>query len=161
MLIGNFLVSFTFRRDYFVTNNIFLSMAMGIALLIAIDNLNNREGRNKVKNILLIFIICLISLFTEGSFIGTAMVLIFFYFKKDKIKMSIAYILLSSIFLTGGFTYNNLFVLNPQWMMVFSLPFMLMYNGKRGFNLKYFFYIFYPLHIWILYIMGYFIELRY
>ncbi len=161
MFIGNILVSYAFKRNYFVTNNIFLSMAMGIALLIAIDGLSNKEGRNKVKNIFLIFIICLVSLFTEGSFIGTAMVLIFFYFKKDKIKMSIAYILLSSIFLTGGFTYDNLFVLNPQWMMVFSLPFMLMYNGKRGFNLKYFFYIFYPLHIWILYIMGYFIELRY
>jgi hypothetical protein len=35
---------------------------------------------------------------------------------------------------------------NYQWMMILALPFMLFYNGKRGKNIKYFFYIFYPVH---------------
>ena len=34
-----------------------------------------------------------------------------------------------------------------QWAMVFALPFMLLYNGERGRGLKYFFYLYYPLHI--------------
>lgn len=39
---------------------------------------------------------------------------------------------------------------NYQWMMIFALPFLLLYNGKKGIGLKYLFYIFYPLHIVLL-----------
>lgn len=43
---------------------------------------------------------------------------------------------------------------NYQWLMIFSLPFMLTFNQKKGKNLKYFFYVFYPAHIIILYFIG-------
>jgi hypothetical protein len=45
-----------------------------------------------------------------------------------------------------------------QWMMMFAAIPMLMYNGKRGKGSKYFFYIFYPAHIYILYAIAYFIQ---
>ncbi len=36
--------------------------------------------------------------------------------------------------------------------MVFALPLLWTYNGKKGkHSWKYLFYFFYPLHIWILY----------
>lgn len=38
-----------------------------------------------------------------------------------------------------------------EWMAVFSIVFMLLYNGGRGRNMKKLFYIFYPAHIYILY----------
>lgn len=139
MFIGNFIIWLIFRRESFIINNIFFSMALGIALLIALEN----ENRNK----LIIFIILLLSTFAEGSIISIAMVLIFHYLKEDKLKMSLAYMAISATFIP-----------NYQWMMVFSLPFIWMYNGKRGKNIKYFFYFFYPIHIWILYIIGYYIE---
>ncbi|MEN8698461.1 conjugal transfer protein TraX [Bacillus infantis] len=41
-----------------------------------------------------------------------------------------------------------------QWMMIAALPFMLLYNNEKGPGLKYFFYVFYPLHILILYFIG-------
>lgn len=47
--------------------------------------------------------------------------------------------------------------INCYWMAIFSLPFMLLYNGKKGRGFKYFFYLFYPLHIYILYFIGNFI----
>lgn len=43
---------------------------------------------------------------------------------------------------------------NYQWMMIFSLPFMLAYNGKRGKGLKGIFYIYYPVHIMLFMIIG-------
>lgn len=44
---------------------------------------------------------------------------------------------------------------NPQWMMIFSLPLILSYNGIKGKGLKYLFYIFYPIHIIILYVIAF------
>lgn len=41
-----------------------------------------------------------------------------------------------------------------QWMMIGSLPFILLYNRKRGADLKWFFYIFYPVHIYLLWWFG-------
>ena len=55
-----------------------------------------------------------------------------------------------------GVTTDILFE-NPQWMMIFSLIFILMYNGEKGRGLKWFFYIFYPLHIAVLYIISSFL----
>ncbi len=50
--------------------------------------------------------------------------------------------------------------LNYQWMMIGALPFMLLYNNKKGKGLKYLFYLFYPLHILILYFIGNFIVAK-
>lgn len=42
-----------------------------------------------------------------------------------------------------------------QWASLFSIVFILMYNGQRGrLNLKYLFYIYYPLHLGILYLLS-------
>jgi hypothetical protein len=50
---------------------------------------------------------------------------------------------------------------NIQWMMVFAIPLLLLYNGRRGrggrFD-KYFFYLFYPAHIYLLYCIAWFLQ---
>lgn len=41
-----------------------------------------------------------------------------------------------------------------QWMMIFALPLLLSCNGKRGRYKKYFYYIFYPVHVYLLWFLG-------
>jgi hypothetical protein len=48
----------------------------------------------------------------------------------------------------------NLFFKDYQWMMIGALPFLLAYNGQKGKGYKYFFYFFYPIHIFLLYFIG-------
>lgn len=66
------------------------------------------------------------------------------------------YEMLCKIFLGvhPAFMQTNLLYEDPQWMMIFSLPFILMYNQEKGRGFKYLFYIFYPTHIIILYFIA-------
>lgn len=45
---------------------------------------------------------------------------------------------------------GNIFFEQYQWMIIFSLPLILCYNQKKGLKIKYGFYVFYILHIFIL-----------
>lgn len=159
MLAGSNILTYIFKRQVMITNNIFLSMAVCIALLNVIE-WKKKDGSNKGIAIAGIVGLFLVSLVTEGGPFMPILALIFYYNRDNKVKLSLGYITIS-LLMMGGSTknlYESLFIINYQWMMVFALPFMLMYNGQRGKKAKYFFYIFYPTHIWILYILGNYIK---
>ncbi|PEG87707.1 MULTISPECIES: TraX family protein [unclassified Lactobacillus] len=53
--------------------------------------------------------------------------------------------------------YSSL-TFDSEWMMIAVIPFILLYNGKRGKKsllTKFFFYIVYPAHLWILMMLKY------
>ena len=61
----------------------------------------------------------------------------------------------SIIMVEGGFVMAHLFdPTGVQWMMVFAAIPMYFYNGERGSGNKNFFYIFYPAHIYLLWILA-------
>ncbi|NMA82466.1 MAG: conjugal transfer protein TraX [Epulopiscium sp.] len=162
MFIGSSLLDTVIfpQEGYGIPNNIFLSLALGIHLLYFIESIKRKESTKdkRIEKIKAIFI-GFLSLFSEASFLGLGMVLIFYFFREDRKKLSVGYLLLSSFFIFSmPLTYENLFLLNYQWMMAFALPFFFLYNGQQGRKVKNFFYIFYPLHIWILYSIGYFMS---
>lgn len=53
-----------------------------------------------------------------------------------------------------AFSWENFWQAHYQILMIFSLPLIMVYNGKRGnyrSGLKYFFYLYYPIHLIVLY----------
>ncbi len=148
-----------------IANNIFLSLALSLCLMSAIEWTRDtgRFGLGAPAAIA----VGILSLFSEASLYGIGMTLAFFLFRGDRRRMSSAYVLISlAIWLsvspllspTGpGMGLYQLFHYDYQWMMVFSIPLILMYNGQRGPKsgfAKYLFYAFYPSHVWVLYLIG-------
>lgn len=52
---------------------------------------------------------------------------------------------------------GNIFTIQYQWIMVLALPLILSYNHQRGKKCKYLFYIFYPIHIILLWLLSNFV----
>ncbi|MBR6418936.1 MAG: hypothetical protein IKS42_01240 [Oscillospiraceae bacterium] len=54
---------------------------------------------------------------------------------------------------------ESLLQYNFQCFMILALPLLLLYNGERGKGYKRFFYIYYPAHIYVLYILSHFLQI--
>lgn len=96
--------------------------------------------------------------YTEGEIVFVLLGLLMYLCRKNKMRFSIMFIAVSLCFMMKSFINNggikDLFFVNYQWMMVCSLPIVWMYNGEKGKGLKYMFYIFYPVHIWGLFLIA-------
>lgn len=163
MFAGSSILNYALPGKETLQNNIFLSLGLSVLLMCVIDY--TRKSKNYKFGIPLAIIVGILAIFTEASLDGVLMTLVFYFFREDKIKLSIGYISISLFeFIMvsgGGLTYLNLFVLNYQWLMIFALPLILMYNGQRGLNnkfIKYMFYAFYPIHLWIITIISHFLN---
>lgn len=55
---------------------------------------------------------------------------------------------------TDGFAFSQMFTLAYEWMGVFAVIPMLLYNGQRGRGWKRLFYLFYPAHVYLLYALS-------
>lgn len=75
-----------------------------------------------------------------------------FYIFREKRWVQIAFLLaISALLFIRSFG-------NIQWMMAFAAVPMLMCSGRKGKGLKNFFYIFYSVHIAVLYLSAYAIH---
>ena len=133
----------------FTHQNIFFTLFIGLVLMYLLDNNSGKYGINKS---LLIIIAGLIALVTavDYNFIGIIYILIFYYTKDYPNPKKILYqgsALFVTNFFLSGFT---------QQYSILAIPLIYFYNGKLGPNnkiLQILFYIAYPLHLIIFYIM--------
>lgn len=163
MQIGNFIISQVVKTtlqpaEFFpIGQNIFLSIAVGISMIAAWDWARTQSGTRKIGGWALAGGLAFASLMTEASYNGLLMFIVFYAFYGKKTALYIAYAALSLLLLLWGLTNAEYFwEFEFQWMMITALPLIMLYNGERGqYSLKYLFYAFYPLHIWILYTLRY------
>lgn len=122
--------------------------ALPVFLLPAI--FDNPDIPQSVARIIMLAIMIIPNvMMVEGGFLMVFVGLLFYIFRENR-WIQVAILAALSVYLIiaqGGFA-------NIQWMMVFAAIPMLLYNGKPGRGMKDFFYVFYPAHIWILYIVS-------
>jgi hypothetical protein len=83
----------------------------------------------------------------EGGPTMVLIALLFYIFRKNR-HIQIASLVAVSALVFFASTAS------PQWMMVFAAIPIFFYNGEKGKGMKNFFYIFYPAHIYGLYIIA-------
>ncbi|MFQ9310913.1 MAG: TraX family protein [Paraclostridium sordellii] len=150
-----------------IHNNIFLSLGFAIAMLSMIEQakLSQKGSKKRIINIILAISFGVLGLFTEASLYGVGMVLIFYFLREKKVAMTLTYIVFSLAGIIGFIGPNFIeaaFLWDYQWMMVFAIIPILMYNGKLGISnkfIKWMFYWFYPIHLIIIVLIANFINM--
>lgn len=108
--------------------------------------------KNSELSVPILLVMLIFSQFLAYGFYGFGLIIVFGVFKnyKDQMKYAIPLTIVYSIMplLDGNnISYVQLFSLIPLGILYF-------YNQKRGYNQKYLFYVYYPLHILILFLIS-------
>lgn len=142
----------TFTEEIF-TLNIFFTLFLGLLALFIYD-----KCKNKILGFIFVILTSILAYFIHVDYraFGILLMFCFYFFKNKKIPIAIVAIILSF------FNYLPNIISNPTIWYIYvqciiftsiSLIFILFYNKKEGPKSKYFFYIFYPLHLLILYFL--------
>ena len=142
-----------------IPNNIFLSLALAVALMMCFEYM--KSSRHYLLPSLIGLLAGAAMLFTEASMWGLLMTLIFYFLREKKIWKTVVYVVLFLPIvdtLSGWSSVSQqLFLFDYQWMMVFAAPFFWLYNGKPGYRsklTKWLFYGYYPAHLILLVLLG-------
>lgn len=124
--------------------NVFFTLLIGLLVLIGLKYFEGSEIKNVIFRAL-----CIIGgaaaawfLNTDYSAFGVCIIIFFYLFHDKKTARDIT--AMAALIAASLLEVTGLFALIPIHM----------YNGKRGISLKYFFYLFYPVHLLILYGVG-------
>ncbi|WP_018754843.1 TraX family protein [Paenibacillus terrigena] len=166
MFGGSQWLAWCFPQSTPIHNNIFLSLALSVVMMMGLEWAKwDRKGL--LLGVPLAVVAAAVAfLYSEASLYGVVMTFVFYFCRNRKGLMAALYVGVCFVLTIGlgmDFTYEALFLFDAQWMMIFAIIPILMYNGGRGPNTKftkYMFYTFYPVHIWILFIVGYFVKLN-
>lgn len=121
--------------------NVFFTLWIGVLVMCGMHWVEEKQNMQPIVRGLLCFLVVLAGmvaadfLATDYSYYGIFSIALLYDFRKNK-KWQIA---------AGAISF-----LWEIWAVFAFIP-IGFYNGKRGWNIKYFFYLFYPLHLLVLF----------
>ena len=117
--------------------NVFFTLLIGIGMMVLLER--NREW--PVKAVILLLAMWLAVLIrSDYNFRGVLLIFVFYIFHESR-----------WLAVTAGAFWNFLYQGVIQKYGLLSVFPLALYNGERGRKMKYFFYIFYPAHLLLLY----------
>ena len=132
--------------------NIFFTLFLGL-LAIHILNFKKKYIKNQILlwiiKIILTGLILIAAQWLEMDYgaYGILLIMNFNIFRTSKFHISMNFLILNIL----NLFFPDVFKLTEtQFFSIVSLIFIFMYNGKKGRSMKYFFYLFYPVHFLIL-----------
>lgn len=132
--------------------NIFFTLLLGLLAILIYDKV-----KNKIIGILSFFLLCIIAelIHVDYGYFGVLIIFIFYIFKDHLIFMNLAYVgavilKYTPALITTKFYYPNLLLCLATMAPIILLNF---YRGKQGKKVKYFLYIFYSVHLLVLYFL--------
>ena len=133
------------------------SILWGFACGLLLIRVNDSKLNNIYKLLLSIFI-CLISFPADWSCVAPLIILFMWEYKDNfKMQMITMFLMIITYVIVYFFAIDTIYAL-LQFGIVLSIPLLYLYNGKVGNNIKlnkimkWFFYIYYPLHLLIIFI---------
>lgn len=131
--------------------NVFFTLVFALLVIIIYDK--TKETHKYIGVIALVTISIIAELInTDYGLFGVLIVFGFYYFRNDIIKQSICYTAITIVMVIGTWQYYQVFhfIIFIQLFSILSFTFIYLYNGKKGMNIKYLFYVFYPGHLLML-----------
>lgn len=119
--------------------NVFFTLLIGVILLYAYEK--QYSAFSKVSTVFLIMLAGDIFRTDYGSW-GVLMIFCFFIFR-ERIAAKLISVAVINVFVFGYIQAFGVLALLPIYF----------YNGEKGRNYKYFFYLIYPLHLWMIWIV--------
>lgn len=133
-----------------LTLNIFFTLLLGLISIYIYD-----KSKYKIVGIISAILIGLLANFAhfDYGFYGIAIIFLFYVFKNNIIKSSIAFAIATTIkylipIIKYGFYDVYLYLLIAT---LIPIIFISLYNGKKGKDTKYLLYLFYPIHLLLIY----------
>ncbi len=139
--------------DIFNQTSVIWALAWGLVMLRVV---NSNKIKNNFMKIILVLLICIISFPSDWSCIASLCVLAIGTNRGNFKKQMFWMIFYVFIYATVYFFALNKFYGIIQMGVVFAIPLLMMYSGKRGNNpklnssMKWFFYVYYPLHLFLI-----------
>ena len=132
---------------------VFLLPVLSSIPVVVLTGIFEMPHTNPILVQIVAFILSLVPsvIMVEGGFAMVILGLLFYIFRNNRIAQIIVLAVISVI----AHLFDSTGV---QWMMIFAAIPMYFYNGERGSGNKKFFYIFYPAHIYLLWILASFFR---
>lgn len=145
--------------------NIFFTLLLGLTSITVFDKLTSIPCKNKFYHYLLTFLglmfTLLLALFanlihSDYKHFGVLIIFSFYIFRNNKILMNLSFIALVFLYFGKHLFFSSASKIYLMIIIFTIFPIILInfYNHKKGINTKYLLYLFYPLHLLIIYALS-------